>query len=115
CVGPPELTAERFLPDPFGGDPAARLYRTGDRTRVNSGGLLEFLGRMDQQVKIRAYRVEPAEIEAVLRQHPAVGQAAVVVDKADGAGVLRAFVTGRGDEPPELSGLRDWLADRLPR
>jgi nonribosomal peptide synthetase DhbF len=74
----PALTAERYLPDPFAGG-GSRLYRTGDRARRLPGGALEFLGRMDQQVKIRGHRTEPGELEALLERHPAVGSAAVTV------------------------------------
>lgn len=87
-AGAPALTAAAFIPDPFA-DPAeaatgARLYRTGDRVRRRSDGEIEFLGRRDQQLKIRGFRVEPAEIEAVLERHPAVSQA-VVVSRKDAA------------------------------
>ena len=73
----PELTAERFIPDPFAATPDARLYRTGDRARWRSDGALEHLGRLDFQVKVRGYRIELEEIEAVLAEHPDVRQAAV--------------------------------------
>ena len=66
----PELTAERFIPDPFRAVPGARLYRTGDRCRWRADGCLEFLGRLDQQVKVRGYRIELGEIEAVLERAP---------------------------------------------
>ena len=84
----PDLTAERFVPDPFSGERGARLYRTGDRVRYLPGGILEFLGRVDQQIKLRGYRIEPGEIEAVLSEHPAV-DAAVVVAREDQPGNRR--------------------------
>jgi amino acid adenylation domain-containing protein/FkbM family methyltransferase len=77
-LGDPRLTAERFLPDPFSVQPGARSYRTGDRARWLLSGELEFLGRVDDQLKIRGFRVEPGEIEAVLERHPAVAAAKVV-------------------------------------
>ena len=67
----PDLTAERFLPDPFSSEPGQRLYHTGDRARYLPDGIVEFLGRTDQQIKLRGYRIELGEIEAVLAQHPA--------------------------------------------
>jgi hypothetical protein len=74
----PDLTAELFLPDPSGGEPGARLYRTGDLARLLPTGDLEFLGRRDEQVKVRGYRIEPGEIEAALRQHPEIADVVVV-------------------------------------
>ncbi|HEU5374052.1 MAG TPA: amino acid adenylation domain-containing protein [Ktedonobacteraceae bacterium] len=74
----PDLTAEGFLPDPFSPEPGARMYRTGDLARLLVDGNLEFLGRVDSQVKIRGFRIEPGEIEAILRQHPAVAGALVL-------------------------------------
>lgn len=80
----PELTAERFVPNPFSNDLGSRMYRTGDRARYRSDGTLEFLGRMDYQVKLQGYRIELGEIEAVLEQHPLVEQAIVVArDEAE--------------------------------
>jgi amino acid adenylation domain-containing protein len=91
-VAQPGWTAERFVPDPAGREPGARLYRTGDRARWRPDGTLEFLGRSDSQVKIRGYRVEPGEIEAALRACPGVEEAAVVVRGEPGDRRLVAWV-----------------------
>ena len=74
----PELTAEKFVPNPFSNDPGARLYRTGDRARYRPDGNIEFLGRVDNQVKIRGHRIELGEIETVLNQHPSVKETVVI-------------------------------------
>ncbi|GGY14801.1 non-ribosomal peptide synthetase [Paludibacterium paludis] len=110
----PELTAERFVPDPFA-DAGARLYRTGDLVRALPDGSLDYVGRRDQQIKLRGYRIEPGEIEAQLAAHPAVRQAAVVLRRDDGAGdgYLAAYVVPAG-ETPEPRALRDYLRARLP-
>ena len=111
----PELTAERFVQDPFGRDPAARLYRTGDRARYLPDGNIEFLGRTDSQVKVRGYRVELGEIEAVLAQHPAIQQA-VVLAREDGDGGdkrLVAYVVTEASRPSTKE-LRDFLKQKLP-
>ena len=77
----PDLTADRFVPDPFAGEPGARLYRTGDLARRRRDGLVEYLGRLDHQVKVRGVRIELGEIEAVLESHPQVREAVVVARK----------------------------------
>ena len=79
------MTAERFLPDPFSESGGSRLYRTGDLVRYLSNGELEFLGRLDSQVKLRGYRIELGEIEAVLRQHPDVREVLVELRGKRGA------------------------------
>jgi amino acid adenylation domain-containing protein len=92
-VNRPELTSTRFVPDPFDADPDARLYRTGDRVRWSGDGTLEFLGRLDDQVKLRGLRIELGEIEAILEQHPGVRQSAVLVRPlGPGEGRLVAYV-----------------------
>jgi acyl carrier protein len=111
-VGQPEETALRFVPDPFSGDPASRLYRTGDRVRCLCDGNLEFLGRIDEQVKIRGYRVEPGEVEAVLARHPAVQQAAVVAVHDGGGPRLAAYVVAR--ERPLLDDLLGHVRASVP-
>jgi acyl-coenzyme A synthetase/AMP-(fatty) acid ligase len=111
----PELTAERFIADPFGTTPGARLYKTGDRARWREDGTLEHLGRLDFQVKLRGYRIELGEIEATLAGHPAVQQA-VVVAREDEPGEKRlvAYVVAQ-DAPAELvERLRAHLRAKLP-
>ncbi|AXB43267.1 amino acid adenylation domain-containing protein [Amycolatopsis albispora] len=112
--GRPVLTAERFVPDPFG-SPGERLYRTGDLVRHRPDGALEFLGRLDEQVKIRGFRVEPGEVEEALRSHRQVRQAAVcAVDRPGTPARLEAFVVGEDGSEPDGDRLRAWLGDRLP-
>jgi hypothetical protein len=99
-----ELTAERFIADPFSPDPAARLYKTGDLARRLPDGDLEYIGRTDNQVKIRGYRIELGEIEAVLEAHPAVEQAAVVLRREGGGDPqLVAYLTPRRENSPQGS------------
>ena len=110
-----DLTAERFVPDPFGEDPAARLYRTGDLVRRLPDGNLDFLGRIDHQVKLRGHRIELGEIESVLREHPAVLAAvAKVVDAPPGDRSLAAWFVLRPDGVCAETDLRDLLKRRLP-
>src|SRR5690606_9438253 len=111
----PDLTAERFLPDPFAATPGARMFATGDRVRHLPDGRLVFLGRTDHQVKIRGARVELGEVEAALTELPGV-EAAVVVARPDPAGgtMLAAFVAGPGGQAPDPVVLRAELARLLP-
>jgi amino acid adenylation domain-containing protein len=109
----PAATAEQFLPNPRGG-PSARMFRTGDLVRMLPDGALLFLGRRDDQVKVRGYRVEPGEVEAALARHPGVRQAAVVTRRDNLAGaVLVAYVVA-GDSGVSTTDLRAFLAARLP-
>ena len=110
----PDLTADRFVPDPFGG-PEGRLYRTGDVAAYRADGNVEFLGRSDEQVKLRGYRVEPGEIEAVLDEHPAVGRS-VVLAREDTPGDRRlvAYVTPAGASGVPVKDLRAYLRTKLP-
>ncbi|MEU9356921.1 amino acid adenylation domain-containing protein [Streptomyces sp. NPDC048301] len=118
--GRPGLTAQRFVPDPWG-PPGSRMYRTGDLVRRLADGRLEFAGRLDTQVKLRGHRIELGEIEARLTEHPAVAQAVVVLDRdggdddgpGEGGDRLVAYVVGTPDAPPSEE-LRTWLARALP-
>jgi amino acid adenylation domain-containing protein len=107
----PDLTATRFVPNPYSTVPGARLYRTGDRGRYLPDGQLEFLGRVDQQVKLRGFRIELGEIEAVLGRHEAVRDAIVVArEERNGEKRLVAYVVGEA----ETGQLRNYLQERLP-
>jgi amino acid adenylation domain-containing protein len=110
----PDLTAEKFLPDPFHG-PGMRMYRTGDLARWLPDATLEFAGRVDHQVKIRGFRVEPGEIEAVLSQHLGVQDAVVVTrEAADGSKNLVAFVVGRSNNTLRGDELKKYLRENAP-
>jgi amino acid adenylation domain-containing protein len=113
--GRPALTAEKFVPDPFAGEPGARMYRTGDRVRWRADGTLAFLGRLDAQVKLRGYRIEPGEIEAELLRHPTLSAAAVVL-REDVAGDPRlvAYAVAKAGAVPGGAELRAHLRERLP-
>jgi amino acid adenylation domain-containing protein len=114
-VGQGGLTAARFVPDEFSGTPGARLYRTGDRVRWLGGGVLEFLGRFDTQVKVRGFRVEPGEVEAALREHPGVETAAVVARRrAEGGYDLVACLVGSTPGAIEVADVRERLRGKLP-
>lgn len=109
-VNLPDLTAERFLPDPF--RPGGRLYRTGDLGRWRRDGSVEYLGRIDQQVKVRGFRIECGEIEHVLERHPAVERAVVVPERAGGLTELHAYIVA--SHRPDVGDLRAHLARALP-
>src|SRR5829696_2943580 len=111
----PELTAERFVPNPFSAEPGARLYRTGDVARYLANGELDYLGRVDHQVKIRGFRIELGEVETVLEQHEAIKQAVVVAREAEAGGKwLVAYLVAQQSEPPATAELRAFLKQRLP-
>ncbi|GID90748.1 non-ribosomal peptide synthetase [Amorphoplanes digitatis] len=113
--GRPELTAGMFVPDPLSGEPGARLYRTGDLVRYRPDGVVEFLGRIDQQVKIRGLRMELGEIEAALAQHPAIQAVAVTVaEPTPGNRGLAAYLVPRPGNAPTVAELREHLRELLP-
>jgi len=112
-LGRPELTAERWIPDPWGGEAGGRLYRTGDRARQRADGALVYLGRLDRQLKMRGFRIEPAEVEAALLAQPWVREAAVV--RRSGQGALAAYVVvDEGASVTAEAELLEVLARRLP-
>jgi amino acid adenylation domain-containing protein len=111
----PELTAERFVPDPYSERGGGRLYRTGDVARYKEDGKIEFLGRKDHQVKLRGYRVELGEVEAELSQHPRVKEVVVTVYERGGMGKsLVAYVVAEKGEELRVSELRSYLSERVP-
>ncbi len=111
----PELTAEKFIPDPFVDDDAARMYDTGDLARWMADGQVECLGRVDHQVKIRGYRIELGEIESVIKQHPSVGDAVTNVFKdAFGEPQLIGYTVPANGAAPESEELRSFLSSKLP-
>jgi amino acid adenylation domain-containing protein len=115
-VNRPELTAEKFIPDPHSSERGARLYKTGDWGRYLPDGSVEFLGRIDHQVKIRGFRVELGEIEAVLSRHDAVRECVVIAREDDATGDKRliAYLVAEPDSPPSLMELRGYTRQHLP-
>ncbi|HEX7029124.1 MAG TPA: amino acid adenylation domain-containing protein [Gammaproteobacteria bacterium] len=113
----PELTRERFVPDTFGGGGDAKLYRTGDRVRFDVKGRLEYLGRVDFQIKLRGHRIEPGEIEAALEALPAIERAVVTARDFDAAGTDRrlvAYIVVKADARASVDELREALRRQLP-
>ncbi len=111
----PDLTAEKFVRNPYSDDPNSRLYKTGDLARYLPDGNIEFLGRLDHQVKIRGFRVEPGEIETVLGEHLAVRQAVVTArEDAPGERRLVAYVVSNQELAPTINELRSFLKQKLP-
>lgn len=114
-LGSEHLTGERFASDPYAAEPGARMYRTGDRARLAPSGDLEFLGRVDRQVKVRGFRIEPREIEAVLERHPDVAQA-FVATRENGAGetMTVAWLVAAGPAAIDAVGVREHVASEVP-
>ena len=114
-LGQAAMTAERYVPEPFSGRPGERMYRTGDVGRLEADGQLAFLGRVDDQVKVRGVRIEPGEVEHVLRGHPAVAEAVVTVEPNDvGQHRLVAYVVAEAQREVRPHALRLYLRERLP-
>jgi aspartate racemase len=111
----PGLTAERFVPDPFGHLPGGRLYRTGDLARYMADGTLEFIERLDDQVKVRGFRIELGEIESALLLHPGV-RGGIVASREDASGQSRlvGYVVAAGEEALTANDLRSFLREKLP-
>jgi acyl-coenzyme A synthetase/AMP-(fatty) acid ligase len=110
----PDLTASSFIPNPVHGAIGARLYKTGDLARFLPDGNVDFLGRIDHQVKINGQRIELGEIEATLRKHAAVANAVVMPKELNGAKILVAIVKRAAGDATAAPELADWLRSRLP-
>ncbi|MEE8583430.1 MAG: amino acid adenylation domain-containing protein, partial [Acidobacteriota bacterium] len=111
----PSLTAEKFIPDAFSGRPGARLYCSGDRVRHLQSGEIDFLGRIDHQMKVRGYRIEPGEIESALTAHPAVVEASAAARKdSSGSEFLVAYLASDWDPAPQPAELKSFLEEQLP-
>ena len=109
----PAFTAERFVPDPFSEKPGMRMYRTGDLARWRADGAIELVGRIDQQVKVRGFRIELSEVESILEQHPAVVQAVVIPEGIGVESRFHAYVVARGPSPTATQ-LRAFIKERAP-
>jgi amino acid adenylation domain-containing protein len=113
-INEPGLTAERFVPDPFSNDPGARMYKTGDLARWRKDGSVNFIGRVDHQIKLRGYRIELEEVESMLEQYPSVAQAVVVSAEVGDGTRLHAYVVPRGSTIPTAGQLRVFVKDHAP-
>jgi amino acid adenylation domain-containing protein len=111
-----ELTAEKFIRNPFSHHPASRLYRTSDLAKYRADGNIEFLGRSDNQVKVRGHRIELGEIESILNQHPSVKEAVIVARERDSPEEkeLIGYIVSESESPPSISELRHFLQRKLP-
>ncbi|WP_181016043.1 non-ribosomal peptide synthetase/type I polyketide synthase [Pseudanabaena sp. BC1403] len=113
-INRPDLTAEKFIPNPFSSDSSKRLYKTGDRVRWLPDGTIEFVERLDNQVKIRGFRIELGEIEAALSQHESVRDAVVIVrEDIPGSKKLVAYITPRAEHSPNVNLIKSYLQDQL--
>src|SRR6185503_3450014 len=111
----PDITAERFAPNPFDTRPGERLYKSGDLARYRSNGDIEYLGRIDHQVKVRGFRIELGEIEAVLSQHPTVRESLVMArEDSPDEKQLVAYIVPRGEQTATIGELRSFLQAKLP-
>ncbi|HWN67968.1 MAG TPA: phosphopantetheine-binding protein, partial [Haliangium sp.] len=113
-LGRPDLTAERFLPDPWSESAGARLYRTGDRVRMRQDGALDYLGRRDGQIKLRGLRIELGEVEAALAAHPAVKEAVATTHREGGEAQLIGYVVPRDGQQLDARAVQAFLRERLP-
>jgi acyl-coenzyme A synthetase/AMP-(fatty) acid ligase len=111
----PELTAEKFIPDPFSKKPGARMYRTGDLAKFKPDGEVEFIGRIDNQVKIRGFRIELGEIDSVLAKHPSVRElVSVVREDEPGDKRIVSYIVTKDNQPIDISQLRSFLRNDIP-
>lgn len=111
----PELTAQKFIPNPFSDKPGERLYKTGDLARYRPDGVLEFLGRIDDQVKIRGFRIELAEIQSVVLEHSGVKEAVVIArEDVPGNKRLAAYIVWNAESPSSINVLQSFLQEKLP-
>ncbi|MEP0752187.1 amino acid adenylation domain-containing protein [Trichocoleus sp. Lan] len=110
----PELTAAKFIPNPFSDEPNARMYKTGDLARYRADGTIEYLGRCDRQIKLRGFRIELEEIESVLAQHPQIRDVVVLIREDEGNSKLVAYVVPKSAAVPTVSELRSYLQQKLP-